>query len=888
MAVQPGETLAHYRILEKIGAGGMGEVFRALDTKLHREVAIKSLPQSFVANADRLARFEREAKVLASLNHPGIGAIYGIEEANDSRYLVLELIPGKDLSDRIADGPIPVDEAVDIALQLAEALEASHEQGIVHRDLKPGNIKLTSDGKAKVLDFGLAKPTDNADADPREVLSDSPTLPVAPHTASGMILGTAAYMSPEQARGGKADKRADIFAFGVVVMEMLIGRPVFAGKSVSDILAAVLRAEPQFDRLPRDTPPALFRLLERCLEKNPRQRLRDIGEARIVLEDIRSGAVAHDSENAVSRQSFLRSYGGWIVSAIVVVGAILMMTTGTDQPAQQQAVLWKTPLSMPADDPARRDAYYATISPDGRSLAYLIEDEICIHSFSEVDDYPIPGTEHATGLFWSPDSKWVAYWVGSSVYKVPASGGTPSLIATLPSHIYSTGSGYAQWGEDGYIIFNIAVSGRAGTTGLARMPAQGGEVTTFLEPAKGELHFHSFSILPESRGYLLVVHTEEGEGFIDLLRPDGTRIRLIDLKETVAYPAYSPSGHIIFWRSGTTDGIWAFPFSLESLERTGEPFLVASGGRLGTVSSNGTLVYALETGIRPSRFVWTDRSGKRVGTLGAPVRCTRPFPRLSPDEKSLAVCLSLEDGRDIFLVDTESGTTRRVTFTDAYEGNCVFTPDGMGLFTHTDYPEFSINYVSLDNNGTKFKLEGCFSPVVTRDGSDLVFCKKKPDLWDWDLYRCPLNGTGNDAVPLVIETGNQWQVDISPNGQYMVYASDETGQFEIFATTYPRPGPRWQVSSDGGEEPQWSYDGKEIYYTTRESMYVVQVTTEDELSLSSPEKLFDRPTIGWSRLYADGYDVTRDGRRFIFLEHAEEEDASPKIMVVQNWQLEFE
>jgi serine/threonine protein kinase len=883
-----GKTLAHYKILEKIGAGGMGEVYRALDTKLDREVAVKSLPSSFAADAGLLARLEREAKVLAGLNHPGIGAIYGIEEVDDGRYLILELVPGKDLSARIAEGPIPVNETIDIALQLSLAIEVAHERGIVHRDLKPGNIKITSEGKVKVLDFGLAKSTERGDSDPIHVLSNSPTKPMSAHTASGTILGTAAYMSPEQARGEMVDKRADIFAFGVVVMEMLTGQATFPGKSVSDILAAVLRAEPPYDKLPADTPPALLRLLERCLEKDPQQRLRDVGEARIVLENIRSGAVVHSPANGMNRQNVLRSYGGWIASAVVVAGAIVMMTTGTDQPAQQQAALWKTPLSMPPDDTARRDAYYATISPDGRSLAYLIEDNIWIRSFSEIDAYPIPGTEHATGLFWSPDSKWVAYWVGSSVYKVPASGGTPSLIATLPSHIYSTGSGYAQWGEDGYIIFSIAVSGRAETTGLARMPAQGGEVTTFLEPAKGELHFHSFSVLPESRGYLLVVHTEESEGIIDLLRPDGTRIRLIDLKESVAYPVYSSSGHIIFWRSGTTDGIWAFPFSLESLERTGDPFLVAPGGRLGTVSSNGTLAYALETGIRPSRFVWTDRSGKRVGTLGAPVRCTRPFPRLSPDEKSLAVCLNLEDGRDVFLVDTGSGTSRRVTFTDAYEGNCAFTPDGMGLFTHTDYPEFSINYVSLDDNGSELKLEDCFLPVVTRDGSDLVFCKKKPDLWDWDLYRCPLDGTGNDTVPLVIEAGNQWQVDISPNGQYMVYASDETGQLEIFATTYPRPGPRWQVSSDGGEEPQWSYDGKEIYYTTRESMYVVQVTAEDELSLSSPEKLFDRPTIGWSRLYADGYDVTRDGERFIFLEHAAEEDTPPAIVVVQNWHLEFE
>jgi Tol biopolymer transport system component len=247
----------------------------------------------------------------------------------------------------------------------------------------------------------------------------------------------------------------------------------------------------------------------------------------------------------------------------------------------------------------------------------------------------------------------------------------------------------------------------------------------------------------------------------------------------------------------------------------------------------------------------------------------------------------MEGGRDVFLVDTVSGTTRRLTFTDAYEGYCVFTPDGKGLFTHTDYPEFSINYVPLDGVAKELRLEG-FLPVVTRNGSDLVFCNKKPDLWDWDLYRYPLGGTGNDAAPLVIETGNQWQVDFSPNGQYMLYASDETGQFEIFATTYPQPGPRWQVSSDGGEEPQWSYDGREIYYTTRESMYVVQVSMANGLNLSPPRKLFDRPTIGWSRLYADGYDVTRDGKRFVFLDDAAEEYAAPKIVVVRNWHLEFE
>jgi hypothetical protein len=363
---------------------------------------------------------------------------------------------------------------------------------------------------------------------------------------------------------------------------------------------------------------------------------------------------------------------------------------------------------------------------------------------------------------------------------------------------------------------------------------------------------------------------------------------LIDLEESVAYPAYSPSGHIIFQRSGTTNGIWAFPFSLESLERTGEPFLVASAGRLGTVSSNGTLAYVLDADIRPTKLVWTDRSGERIGNLGAPVRCTRPFPRLSPDNKSLAICLSVEGGRDVFLFDTGSGTSRRLTFTDAYEGNVAYTPDGSGLYTHTDYPEFTISYVPLGDDARGLTLKDCFLPSVTRDGSDLVYSKKKPDLWDWDLYRHPIDGTESDDVALLVESGNQWEAEVSPNGRYMAFSSDETGNLEVYATTYPKPGPRWQVSSGGGQSAQWSDDGKEIYYTDRRSMYTVHVSMQNGLNLSPPIKLFDRPTIGWSHVYADGYDVTRDGERFIFVEHAEEDDTSPEIVVVQNWHLEFE
>lgn len=881
-----GQTLAHYKILEKIGAGGMGEVYRALDTKLGREVAVKSLPRAFAADSRRRERFEREARVLAGLNHPNIGAIYGIEQVDDSCYLILELVPGKDLSVRIAEGPIPVDEAVEIALQLAEAVEVAHERGIIHRDLKPGNIKITSEGKVKVLDFGLAKPSDSI---PVEALSNAPTIPVAAHTKSGVILGTAAYMSPEQARGHGVDKRTDIFAFGAVLMEMLTGQRTFRGKTVPDMLSAVLRAEPQYDDLPADTPPSLIRLLERCLEKNSRRRLRDIGEARIALEDIRSEDVSR-SPGRDPRLRFLNSYGGWIACAIVAMGAAFVFASTITRPVAQSSGLWKTPVSMPPDDPARSSAYFATISPDGRSLAYVAEKKIWIRSFSKTEAYPIPGTEGAAGLFWSPDSEWIAYWNGSSLYKAPGTGGAPDLIARMPPEVYGTGtgSGYTQWTEDGYIVFSVAVTGRPGTTGLARMPAQGGEVTTLLEPATGELHFHSMSVLPGGKGYLFVVHAANGSGIVDVVAPDGTRTRLIDLEESVAYPSYSPSGHIIFQRSGANGGIWAFPFSIESLARTGDPFLVASGGRLGSVSSDGTLAYTLEAGIRRSRLVWTDRAGERIETLGEPIRCVRPSPELSPDEKSLAICLSFEDQREVFVFDIASGTSRRLTFTDAFEGYAVYAPDGSGLWVHTDYPDFRISYVPLDEATREFTLEDSFLPVAAESGSDLVFSRKKPDLWDWDLYRRSLEGGEDDDVALVVEPGNQWEADLSPDDQYMVYSSSETGQFEIFVTTYPRPGPRWQISSDGGQRPKWSRDGKEIFYTDREAMYAVPVSTEDGLIVGTPRKLFDRPTIAWSEIYADGYDVTRDGQRFIFLERAAEDDVPPVVLVVQNWHLEFE
>jgi Tol biopolymer transport system component len=780
-------------------------------------------------------------------------------------------------------GPLPVQDALDIALQVSAALEAAHEQGVIHRDLKPANIQLAADGRVKVLDFGLAKALASSAGDSGADLSNSPTVMSSP-TVAGVILGTAAYMSPEQARGKPVDKRSDVFAFGIVLYEMLTGDHMFAGETVSDTLAAVLRAEPDFDRLPADTPRALRRLLGRCLEKDPKRRLRDIGEARITIEDIQSGAddgaaPATEAEEPV-RPGFVRQYVGWLVAATVVFAALFMMVTG-DRGEPEPLPVRKSMIQLSADDASLRTAFNPAISPDGRYVVFVSRGQLWLRDLSALEPQPMAGTEGALKPFWSPDGEWVGYGLETSLYRVRRDGGQPAPIVTLPSGLTLSSSSDAGWTEDGRIVVGPS------TAGLQVVSAQGGDVTELIPLQDGETDVHEVCVLPEDRGFVFVLHNRDGIGNLDVLTPDSQRFALVRIEESVASPSYSPSGHIVFERAGTTPGIWALPFSLESLEATGDPFLVVANGRDPSVSSDGTLCYVRGVHSFQSQLVWISRTGDIIGTIGRPGTTTRPFPQLSPDEKSLAMAMTFGDGRELYLFDLESGNRRRLTFDDLRDDVGRWHPNGKELVRY-ESGTYTSSSLSVDGSAEPRHLAGGIMAVVTPDGSQLLFSRQVPNEWNWDIYVMPYEGDEADAKPLVMTPGVDWWPALSPDGRFLIYMSNETGRDEVYATTFPTPTTRWQVSVEGGMWPVWSSDGTEIFFATHEELWAVDASIGSGLTLGTPRVLFNRPSINWSSRWADGFDVTGDGERFVMMQHVKgEDDIPPAIVIVQNWYEEF-
>ncbi|HSN53852.1 MAG TPA: protein kinase [Candidatus Sulfomarinibacteraceae bacterium] len=892
-----GARFAQFEIKAKLGEGGMGEVWLAEDTKLGRQVALKILPADVAGDAERMARFEREAKVLASLNHQNIAHLYGLEsiaadadaDAGRTTFLVMELVEGEDLSARIERGAVPVDEAVRIALQIAEALEAAHEQGIVHRDLKPANIKLRPDGTVKVLDFGLAKAWDTQARDGS--LSMSPTL-TQHATAAGVILGTAAYMSPEQAAGVAADRRADIWAFGVVLWEMLTGHKLFEGETVSHVLASVLKDEIEVDELPNDTPPRLNDLLERCLRKKPRERLQAIGDARIVLEEEladpggggRAGSpVVEAAEAGVSRRA---ARIPWVLAGLGAAAAVALAAWIVLQPPPEAPVVRFTVQPPPESsfdlEPIRPGP--VTVSPDGTKLVFAAAgadgtDRLWIRTIDEVEARPLTGTENAQYPFWAPDSRHVGFFDGSSLKRVDSSGGLPLKLCDAPN-----GKG-GSWGQDGTIIF--APNSDTPIHAVSQAGGESAPVTTLDEDRGDDSHRHPW-FLPDGRRFLYLARFPEGNesgqaimvGSLDGDPP-------VEIGRSPAAAAYA-SGHLLYLREST---LMARPFDPSSLEFEGEAVpvveqvaLLATGTARAVFSpsQNGALV--TQSGLTQSGAIlrWKDRSGEVVAEVGEPGRLYAV--ELSPDGTLAAVVIGdPESGNgDLWILELERGLLTRFTSDEGQEYAPVWSADGSEIvYTSVEGGTYRLVRKAVESSGAgDVLLESEGNQLATGWGPDgrslLLTAQHKKTTWDQLVLELDGEPASTDLIVTEFAEGGG---RLSPDGRWILYQSDASGRFEVYVQPYPGPGRTLRASTSGGLWPRWSADGTEIYYQSFSGalMAVPVRGAGSGITLSPATELFTGPSM------EDGgqYDVTGDGR-FLVIEPIADQQPEP-VTVLMNW-----
>jgi Tol biopolymer transport system component len=879
-----GRTVAHYEVKGHLGRGGMGEVYRARDSKLGRDVALKVLPEGFAADSERLARFEREARLLASLNHPHIAAIHGIEGDGASRVLVLELVEGEDLASRLAAGPLPVKEAIAIARQVADAIESAHDQGIIHRDLKPANVVVTSGGLVKVLDFGLAKAIESDASNSN--LSHSPTLLTSSPTMAGVILGTAAYMSPEQARGKRVDRRADIFAFGGLFYEMLTGKQAFSGETVSDTLAAVLRAEPEWTLLPEETPRAVVKLLKRCLEKDPRQRLRDIGEARIVLENIERGVAMDEPAPLVEAAPAAtgRAWLPWVIAALALVAAIAsfaLSRRGTGPVATP--ALTQLSLLLPANSSlALRGQNPAppAISPDGRRVVFGISSggsaTLYVRSLDQPEAAELPGTEGAAYPFWSPDNQKIGFFAGGKLRRVDASGGPVTSICDA-----ALGKGGA-WAADGSIYFapNYA-------SGIFKVPAAGGTPTaiTVADSAHGEVSHRFPRLLPDQKHFLYLARAvsvrtgAQGDVGIKLkvASIDGKDIREIMPAESNAL--YS-NGRLLFTRNGF---LVAQEFNPTTFSLSGEPAPLANHVRaipgaswsLFDVSSNGTLVYQAGAAVEGNQMTWVDLKGQKTGTLGEAAQYDDPV-RISPDGSQ--VVLSIFDPRvgtpDLWTYDVKRNVRTRFTTDPARDNNPVWSPDGSRIaFSSTRRGHVELYTKSIggsqpeelyyagpgDNFATSWSPDGKYvlsAQLITGGG--------------WTLHGIPAHG--EPVQVLRVATG--FGTCFSPSGKWVGYDSNDSGSRETYVIPFRGSGRKWQISSAGGFSPRWV--GTHLYYFNERALMRTQITERDStISIGNEETLFNVSDL-------TDFDVAPDEKRILLLQTLDEANKTP-LSVVLNW-----
>jgi Tol biopolymer transport system component len=861
----------------------MGEVWKATDTTLGRDVALKFLPSSLSSDPERLARFEREAKVLASLNHPGIAGIYGLHEHQGVRFLAMELVPGEDLAQRLERGSVPVSEATDVARQIAEALEAAHDQGIVHRDLKPANIKITPDGKVKVLDFGLAKALDPVASGGRSGMDSrmSPTI-TSLGTVAGVILGTASYMSPEQAKGRTVDRRTDIWAFGCILYEMLAGRRPFEGEGISEVLAAVIMAPIVFEALPASVPPRLTRLVRRCLERDPRRRLRDIGEARLTLEDIQAGR-ADDAPGTSAvplapapSRSPLRLAAA-LVGIAAVAALITLFVSRSLSPKRVDPPLRR--FEIAAHGPFRSDnqSRLVGVSPDGKAIAYVEGGKLLVRPLARVEPIAIATSATPSIIFWSPDSSSIGYAAGGKLWKASAGGGESSVIADI--RMQMTGGSSASWCPDGKIVLTT------GEGGVLRVSASGGDFTELVPLVKEkETDIHDANCLPDD-SVLFVPHTAGGRPNVLAIFADGKRTELLKLAadQDIWFPVYSPAGFILYHRHPANVGIWALPFSLAKHAVTGEPFLVAADGDVPSVSDDGTLVYVKGSASRMTRMHWVDRSGKSIAPIG-PTQEQWPFPQLSPDGRYVAIVAKENEVDDIWIHDAERGTRTRLSATNVPYSIEAWSPDAKSILYNegTNVP-LTMKIKNVDGSGDARTLHTGYSASYSIDGRYVLFGDTDKTS-GWNLWYIDTKGDGT-AKSLVSGPKDETWPRLSPDGRYYAYVSDESGDDEIYLKRFPEGEGRWQVTVGGGNWPKWNRRGDKIYYARGDAIMEVDATFGSEPRLGTPREVFTRKPLGWPLIFGwpPGFDVSPDEKRLVVVESQEVAKDLGGILIEENW-----
>jgi Tol biopolymer transport system component len=888
MTLSPGTSLLNYRLAEKIGEGGMGEVWKAADTTLGRDVALKFLPSSLSSDPERLARFEREAKVLASLNHPGIAGIYGLHEHQGVRFLAMELVPGEDLAQRLEKGTVPFSEIVDIARQIAEALEAAHDQGIVHRDLKPANVKITPDGKVKVLDFGLAKALDPVASGGRSGMDSrmSPTI-TSLGTVAGVVLGTASYMSPEQAKGRPVDRRTDIWAFGCIVYEMLSGRRPFEGEGISEVLAAVIMAPIAFEALPASVPPRLTRLVRRCLERDPRRRLRDIGEARLTLEDIQAGRADDAPGTSALPQapapprSPLRLAAA-LIGIAALAALVTLLVSRTLAPAHVDPPLRR--FEIAARGPFRSDnqSRLAGISPDGKALAYVEHGKLFVRPLARVEPIAIATSAAPSIVFWSPDSSWIGYAAGGKLWKAPAGGGESSVIAD--TRMAMSGGSSAAWCSDGKIVLTT------GEAGVLRVAASGGDFTELVPLVKEkETDLHDASCLPDG-SVLFVPHAAGGRPNTLWIFADGKRKKLLELAadQDIWFPVYSPEGFILYHRHPANVGVWALPFSLAKRAVTGEPFLVAAEADVPSVSDDGTLAYVRGSASRVTRMFWVDRSGKSIAPIG-PAQDQWPFPDLSPDGRYVAIVAKENETTDVWIHDAERGTRTRLSAVNVPYSIESWSPDGASvLYCEGTNVPLTMKIKNVDGSGDARTLHTGYAGSYSTDGRYVLFGDTDKATNSLNLWYIDTKGDATPKSLLNAPADETWP-RLSPDGRYYAYVSDESGDYEIYLKRFPEGEGRWQVTVGGGSWPKWNKRGDKIYYARGDSIMEVDVAYGSEPRLGTPREVFARKPLGWPLIFGwpPGFDVSPDEKRFVVVESQEAAKDLGGILIEENWTNEF-